>query len=524
MTAVGEGTTLAAIGNSLTLQQAVATAVATAADAYDAYARAVQAIATQLEWPFGAAWEPEEHGSGSLRCVAMWCRSDGRLREFAEITEQLELPSGTGLPGRVWETREPLWLSDFAADLELPRHEVAAAAGLHAAVCFPIRSERGLVGVIELLGQRPLEPDAGLLSAFEVLGVQLGQLVERRRAEAARHVVAQRHEATLEAALDCVVTMDHRGRVLEFNPAAQRTFGYSAEQAVGREMAELIVPSGLRKAHREGLARYLAGGGAQVLDRRIEIEAMRADGSEFPVELTITRIEVPGPPTFTGHLRDITARRQQELELRASRARIVEAGYEARRRLERDLHDGAQQQLVTAAMSLRAARQCLESDAAQAAELLDEAADDLATAIDELRELARGIHPAVLTEGGLEPALRGLIRRSTIPATLVGAPAERLAAPIEAAAYFFVAEGLTNAARYSNAGLVEIDVTVDGGRLIVEVRDNGAGGADLSGSGLRGLSDRVAALDGWFWVRSPVGAGTTLHAELPGPGGVSCVL
>ena len=390
---------------------------------------------------------------------------------------------------------------------------------------FSVRSERGLVGVIELLGHEALEPDAELLSTFEVLGVQLGQLVERRLAEAAGHAAAQRHKATLEAALDCVVTMDHHGRVLEFNPAAQRTFGYAAEEAVGREMATLIVPPELRDAHRDGLTRYLSGGDARVLDRRVEIEAVRADGTKFPVELTITRIDVPGPPTFTGHLRDITERRRSELELKASRARIVEAGYEARRRIERDLHDGAQQQLVSAAMNLRAARQRLESDADQAAELLDEAAADLAAAMDELRELARGIHPAVLTEGGLDPALRGLVRRSAVPAVLIEAPAERLPAPIEAAAYFVVAEGLTNAARYANAELVEIEVAIRDQRLVVQVRDDGTGGADTStGSGLRGLADRVAALDGSFTVLSAFGAGTTLRASLPCAGGLPCVL
>ena len=524
MTLLGEGTTLGAIGNSMTLQQAVATAVATAADARDAYARAVQAIATELQWPFAAAWEPEKDGSDVLRCVALWYPLGGPLHEFAEITTRLTLPAGVGLPGRVWQTAKPLWLTDFAADVAMPRHQAAAAAGLHAAVCFPVRSERGLVGIIELLGHSALEPDAELLSTFDVLGIQLGQLVERRRAEAAGHVVAQRHKATLEAAIDCVVTMDHLGRVLEFNPAAQRTFGFTAEEAVGREMAELIVPPQLRDAHRRGLARYLASGEPTVLDRRVELEAVRADGCQFPVELTITRIDVPGPPTFTGHLRDITERRTAELELKASRARIVEAGDNARRRIERDLHDGAQQQLVSAAMNLRVARQLIESDPAQAGELLDEAGADLVTAMDELRELARGIHPAVLTEGGLEPALRGLVRRSAVPAALIRVPAERLPAQVEAAAYFIVAEGLTNAVRYANAGLVEIELRIGAGELIVEVRDDGRGGADgATGSGLRGLADRVAALEGSFSVLSGEGEGTQLRAALPYAGGLACV-
>jgi PAS domain S-box-containing protein len=520
----GGGTTLQQTGHSMPLHTAVATAVASAADARDAYARAVQAIVTQLDWRFGAAWEPDEHDGDVLRCVALWSRADADVSQFAAATEALGLRPGEGLPGRVWETGAPQWVDDFSSDATLPRVGAAAAAGLHAAVCFPVRSERGLVGVIELLGDVALEPDAELLHAFELLGVQLGQLVERRRAEAASHAAAQRHRATLEAALDCIVTMDHDGRVLEFNPAAQSTFGYSAEEAVGRDMASLIVPPEMRGAHRRGLAAYLASGEAQVLDRRIEIEALRSDGSRFPVELTITRIDVPGPPIFTGHLRDITERRRAELELKASRARIVEAGFNARRKIERDLHDGAQQQLVTASMNLTAARQCVSSDPEQARQLLAEAAADLSTAMEELRELARGIHPAVLTEGGLQPALRGLVRRSAVPAVLVHAPDSRLPAPVEAAAYFVVSEGLTNAARYANAGLVEIEVTMDGGELIVDVRDDGDGGADRTGSGLRGLADRVAALDGSFTVTSPPGVGTTLRAKLPWGGGLSCVL
>jgi signal transduction histidine kinase len=179
-------------------------------------------------------------------------------------------------------------------------------------------------------------------------------------------------------------------------------------------MADLIVPPELRERHRRGLARLLSGAPPRVLDRRIEIDAVRADGWRFPVELAITRIDVPGPATFTGHLRDISDRRLAEAELKASRARIVEAADGARRQTERDLHDGAQQLLVSATVNLRVARTRVERDPGQAAVLLDEVAVDLATAIDQLRELARGIHPAVLTDGGIDPALQGLVRRSAV--------------------------------------------------------------------------------------------------------------
>ena len=196
--------------------------------------------------------------------------------------------------------------------------------------------------------------------------------------------------------------------------------------------------------------------------------------------------------------------------------RIVEAGVAARRRLERDLHDGAQQRLVELALDLRMARARLDADPRQARELLDAALDDLAAATAELRELARGIHPAALTEGGLKPALDALISRSSDPTRLVAVPDERFSASVEATAYFTVAEALTNATRYAEARRVEVEVVRAADRLRVEVRDDGRGGADASrGSGLRGLADRLAALDGGLEVVSPPGEGTVLRAVIP---------
>jgi PAS domain S-box-containing protein len=326
----------------------------------------------------------------------------------------------------------------------------------------------------------------------------------------------ERYRAVLHAALDCVVAMDHRGRIVEWNAAAERTFGHSADGAIGHDMADLIVPPALRARHRAGLARYLDGGVPVVLDRRIEITAMRGDGAEFPCELTITRIAQPGDPVFVGYLRDITERHEAETELRASRARIVGAAYEARRRIERDLHDGAQQHLVGLALTLRLARGKVRDDAELAEELLGEALEDLAAATAELRELARGIHPAVLTEGGLEPALTGLAGRVAVPVRVECVLDARPAAAVESTAYFVVAEALTNVARYSDASRADVRVVRDGDRLIIEVRDDGRGGADAgAGSGLRGLADRVAAFEGQITVESPPGGGTTLRAELP---------
>jgi PAS domain S-box-containing protein len=348
------------------------------------------------------------------------------------------------------------------------------------------------------------------------LGRQIGQYIERARANAAVAASEARTRAILEAALECIVTMDEHGCVVEFNPAAERTFGYAREDVLGREMGDLIVPPRLRELHRAGLRRYLQTGNAVVLNRRIEITGMRADGSEFPVELAITRIPVPGAPVFTGYIRDITERKQAELELRASRARIVKVTDDERRRLERNLHDGAQQRLVALSLSLRLVRSRMESNPDGAAELLDESVAELLSATSELRELARGIHPAILTDRGLDAALKAVAARAPVPVEVTSSVTERLPAQVEAAAYFVVAEALTNVARYAEASSADVRVERGVSTLTVEVSDDGTGGADpAAGSGLRGLADRLATLDGTLVVVSPSGEGTIVKAVIP---------
>jgi signal transduction histidine kinase len=203
-------------------------------------------------------------------------------------------------------------------------------------------------------------------------------------------------------------------------------------------------------------------------------------------------------------------------QLEASRARIVSAGDDERRRLERNLHDGAQQRLVSLSLSLRLAQGKLRSDPEAAKELLTSAGDELGVALEELRELARGIHPAVLTERGLGPALQSLCDRAPLPVELQSVPDERLPKRVEAAAYYVVSEALANVAKYAHATGASVSVEQGNGTAVVEVADDGIGGADPdAGSGLRGLSDRVDALDGHLHIVSPPGGGTMIRAEIP---------
>jgi PAS domain S-box-containing protein len=333
----------------------------------------------------------------------------------------------------------------------------------------------------------------------------------------------------LDSAMDAVVVIDDRGRVVYWNPAAVAMFGHTWEQVAGRDMANLIIPPQLRPAHREAFGRSGLGGPRSVLGRRIEVVGQHVDGTLFPVELTITRTDEGGARMFTGYLRDISERRQLLKELHASRTRLLQVSDAVRREIERDLHDGAQQQLVGAAMVVAQARATLPGGPHAAADLLDRAGEVLVAAITELRELARGVLPRVLTDHGLKPALSELGRRSPIPVHIEAVP-DRWPSMVELSLYFFAAEGLTNAAKHGaqsvtvQLGLepVQVGMAVDDSaaagmmQAVCSIVDDGPGGADADhGTGLRGLEDRVTAAGGTLRIMSPAGRGTTLVARIP---------
>jgi signal transduction histidine kinase len=225
---------------------------------------------------------------------------------------------------------------------------------------------------------------------------------------------------------------------------------------------------------------------------------------------------------FTELVATAVANTESRRELTASRARIVVAADEARRSIERNLHDGVQQRLVSLGLELRAAEASVPADLGELKARLSRTSEGLATALDDLQKISRGLHPAILSQGGLMSALKTLARRSPVPVTVSPGPKRRLPDCVEAAAYYVVSEALTNAAKHAHASSTDVDVniTVDHatGRevLVVSVRDDGAGGADPAlGSGLVGLTDRVEALGGHLRISSPAGRGTSLFATLP---------
>ena len=377
---------------------------------------------------------------------------------------------------------------------------------------------RGEHRVIEW-GSAPVADATGRVTSIVAGGIDI---TERKQ----REVQLQRERditATLMQAIpSLVIVVDNDGTIVDsgidesragVNDAVRAALGWPDEELVLQSVLDLIDPGDAYVA-----SMMIAGAANGVTMPERESRWLRANGGHLDVAWTATAIDdVTGRKASLVLLSgiDVTERKRHEDEIRASRTRIIEAAGEARQKLERNLHDGAQQRLVSLSVSLRLAESLLESDVAGARQVISSSREELTAALEELRELARGIHPAVLTDQGLAAAIEALALRTPLPIE-IELPPERLPAAVEAAAYYVVSEALTNIVKYAAATRVAVTVEADENWATVTVADDGIGGADPSrGTGLAGLRDRIEALDGTLRVTSDTGGGTRISAEVP---------
>jgi signal transduction histidine kinase len=526
----------------------VATLVARGAPAGELFAAVAEEVGLLLAADYArvARYEPDD----LLTVLSTWTRAG---LPFTPRRVSLE---GENVSSFVLETGRPARIDDFAGATG-PLAEEARAFGVRCTIGAPIVVEGRLWGVMSVGAIQkwtpPLDIEARLASFTDLVATAISNADSR---------AAVSRLAEEQAALRRVATLVARGAPAdELFAAVPQEAGQllRADQTTlcryepDGTMTVLAGWSSTGNPYSAGLRPPLGGSNLSTIVWKTgrparldsyagasgEIAALISDGrlrsgvatpiivrdSLWGVIVANSTDDRPLPPgtedrlaSFTDLVATAISNAENLAELTASRARVVAAADETRRQIERDLHDGAQQRLISLGLAVRAAKQAVPAQLGPLEDELGRVADGLASVHDDLREMARGIHPAILARGGLGPALKTLARRSVVPVEL-GLRAEiGLPEPVEVAAYYVVAEALTNAAKHARASVIYVDADAgpDGNALRLSVRDDGAGGADPArGSGLVGLKDRVEALGGTLTLHSPPGAGTALHVELP---------
>ena len=505
-------------------------------------------------------------GNGTARMVryeldgtATLLANEGTTGPHVRVGEPWEGYPPTGLTAAVLRTGETARVDDYR---DVPGGEPYLLEGLRSAVAVPIHVNGRLWGAIAVgSDQAPQPPDTEqrMTQFTDLVATAVANAQTRGALQASHDELARLLEE--QAALRRVATLVARGihpteiflavseeirRLLGADSTGIARFepdGSSVVALGGVGDVPVDLPPGTRVKLRDYIAPAVVlrtGRAAQVDEdlwsgasdpianglRELGIRSMVAspiivEGRLWGVVNALSR-RGPFPANTADRMADFTelagtavGNAESRAEVAASRTRIVAAADEARRRIERDLHDGAQQHLLALALRLRSAAAAPRESDEIRTEITD-VADGLTGVIDELREISRGIHPAILTSAGLRPALRALGRRSAVPVEMNVRIGGRLPEPVEVGAYYVVSEMLTNAAKHANASVVEVDAEDAEGTLRVCVRDDGVGGADpLRGSGLVGLRDRIEALGGMFSLHSPSGGGTTVCCELP---------
>ena len=453
----------------------------------------LNSLCQSLDWSFASLWIVD-HGVDRLRCLATWFDTP-TAEPFAQISKSMLFASGVGLPGRVWASGRATWVEDVARDANFPRAIVARAGGFHAAFAFPICLGDDLIGVIECFNRRVLPLDTDLLRTMSAVGDHVGQFVGRKRVESEVADEQRRTRAILDTAIDAIVGMDHQGRVTDFNPAAARMFGYSASDAVGADLAQLLIPPALRDQYHHGLSRYLATGSGPFVDRLIETTACHADGHQFPVEVAIALVPGEHPPRFTGFVRDLTARAATERE----REQLLQRELDARRYAEA-ANRAKDEFLATLSHELRTPLNAIvgwtrllldgtldEQNTKKALQVIDRNAQLQTQLVADILDVSR------IITGGLRLNVRPVDLRAVIAAAVdavrPAATAKNVRLTSRLSLSSPVHEGdpqrlqqvvwnlLTNAVKFTPAGgWVEIALfeTADGS-VCIRVQDNGAG-------------------------------------------------
>jgi PAS domain S-box-containing protein len=303
----------------LETQYAITRTLAEAGTIDEAAPRVLEAVCRNLGWEVGALWRVDVE-EARLRCVETWHMPGVEVPEFEENSRQRSFSVGEGVPGKVWESRQPTWITDIVTEGNFPRAAFAERAGLHTAFAFPIRLQEEILGVMEFFSREGREPDEALAEMMLTVGSQIGQFIERKEAEEALRQSEDRFRTLAETAADAIITIDEESRITFINPAAENIFGYSVEEMLGHNLT-MLMPDYLRHLHNEGVRRYIETGQRHINWDGYELPGLHKEGHEIPLEVAFSEYVKNGRHFFTGIVRDISERRRAQ-ELQDDRARL----------------------------------------------------------------------------------------------------------------------------------------------------------------------------------------------------------
>lgn len=516
-------TELSRANRTLALDAAVTHILVEAASPTEAAPRILRAVCEQTGWEWSALWSVDAPAN-VLRCTSVWRPEGTAALSFEAATREQTFAPGIGLPGRVYASRQAHWIEDLRADTNFPRIEAAVNEGLRSGLGFPVLLGSEVIAVVEFFSRAARPPDAEQLRMLAAIGGQLGQLMERKRAEEALRESETRFRTLAETASDAIITIDGRGKIMFVNPAVEKVFGYTAAKLIGADLA-LLMPEYMRELHRIGLARYQQTGVRHTHWEALELPGWHRDGHEIPLELSFGEFTRAGQRYFTGIARDITERKRAEEALQRSREERLRELERVRRRIATDLHDDIGSSLTQISILSEVLRQRLDGNENGANEPLEMIAGASRELVDAMSDIVWAINPqkdhlSDLTQRMRRFAADSLTARNIrFELLLPEADADiALGANLRREVFLIFKESINNMLKHAQCTQARIELNFDAGHLYLRLRDNGRGfdtAAESEGHGLVSMRDRARGIGGTLEIRAAPKVGTTVVLEVP---------
>jgi PAS domain S-box-containing protein len=509
--------------HALELDNAITHILAESATPAEASARMLRAICESMDWQVSAIWNVDPQ-TRALHCADVWHQPGTAALKFEELTRQRVFLPGEGLPGRVLQSGQAHWITEISQDDNFPRTGAAGEEELRSAFGFPILLRGEVIGVLEFFSRERREPEARQVKMMSRIGSDIGQLMERKRAEAALRESETRFRTLAEAASDAIITVDASGVVIFANQAAEKIFGHPLADLIGVNLQSLM-PEHLRGLHQAGFGRYQQTGQRRISWEAIELPGLHRDGHEIPLEISFGEFCANGQIYFTGVVRDVTERKRAEEALRRSREERLAELERVRRRIATDLHDDIGSSLTQISILSEVIRRRIDSPDPLITESLSLIGDASRELVDAMSDIVWAIDPHKDRLHDLIQRMRRFAadnftaRNITFQLLLPQAEEDvKLEANHRREVFLIFKEGVNNMLRHAECTEARIELSLSGGQLRLLLSDNGHGFDQMRESGGHGLTtmrERARCIGGRFTLQSRLGHGTMIEVLAP---------